>query len=95
MEKTAVISIKVTPNASKSGIAEFCDGVLKVKINAQPEKGKANKELIRFLSKELGVSKSSIAIERGETSRNKSVKIEGLTLEEVIQILFPQKKFNL
>ncbi len=60
---------------------------LHVKIAAAPEKGKANKELIDFLSERLDVRKSSIQIVKGETSRNKVVSIEGLDGAEAIRRL--------
>ena len=44
------LAIKVTPNAGRNEITGFKDGVLQVRIAAPPDKGKANKELIDFLS---------------------------------------------
>ena len=81
------LRLKVTPNASRSEISGFADGVLQVRIAAPPVKGKANKELTTFLSRALGVSKSSLAIVKGQTSRNKVIAIEGLSQEEIIKRL--------
>jgi uncharacterized protein len=83
-----LLYIKVTPNSSKTKISEkFLDEKnqewLKVNIAAVPEDGKANEELIRFLSGLLEISKSKIEIIRGETSRMKVVKI--------LQIVFLQQ----
>lgn len=75
--------VQVQPNASQNKVTRFEDGVLHLRIAAPPIKGKANRELIKFLSAILGVSKSSITIEKGLTSRRKVVKIEGVTQEEV------------
>ncbi len=76
----ALLYIKVTPNSSKTKIGEkFLDEKnqewLKINIAAVPEDGKANEELIRFLSKLLQIPKSKIEIFRGEASRMKVVKI--------------------
>jgi uncharacterized protein (TIGR00251 family) len=79
--------LKVTANASQNEITGFTSGVLQVKIAAPPVKGKANKELIAFLSQALGVSKSSLSIVKGHTSRNKVIAIEGLSHEEIISRL--------
>ena len=79
------LAIKVTPNASRNEITDFKDGVLQLKIAAPPLKGKANKEIIDFLSRVLGVKKSSIAIIRGLTSRNKIIAIEGMSGDEVLK----------
>ncbi|MBT3362914.1 MAG: YggU family protein [Chloroflexi bacterium] len=72
------ISVKVSPGARKNSIADYTDDVLRLKIAAPPVDGKANKELIAYLSKVLGISKSSIDIEKGLTSRNKQISIEGI-----------------
>lgn len=68
--------VRLTPKAAQNriqGWAEDQDGnkILKVGVTAPPDKGKANKALIALLAKELGIPKSSIAIVKGETDRNK------------------------
>jgi uncharacterized protein (TIGR00251 family) len=79
------LAVKVTPNAGRNEITGVKDGVLRVKIAAPPDKGKANKELTDFLSRTLGVSKSSVAIIRGQTSRNKVIAIAGISREEAMK----------
>jgi uncharacterized protein (TIGR00251 family) len=81
------LQVKVHPGASRNEIAGFSGGVLQVKIAAPPEKGKANRELTDFLSRILGVKKSSISIIKGETGRNKLIAIEGLDSDEIISRL--------
>jgi hypothetical protein len=72
-----VIHCKITPNASRSEFKKImANGVLKIAIAAVPERDKANRELINFLSKELGVVKSNIEIISGGAMRNKLVKIK-------------------
>lgn len=78
------LNIKVTPNAARNEIGGFRDGVLQLKIAAPPVKGKANRELISFLSDVLEVSKSSLSIVKGQTSRSKIVAIKGLGREDII-----------
>ncbi len=85
--REAIVTIQVQPNARRNEVVGFEEGVLRVKIAAPPVKGKANKELIDFLSKLLGVSKSSITIEKGLTSRRKVIAIEGLSQAEVLRRL--------
>ena len=84
------ISLSVYPNASRNEIVGFTDGVLLVKVSAPPVKGKANKELITYLSRLLGVGKGSINIIKGHTARNKVVAIDGLSQEEVMKRLLPK-----
>ncbi len=86
-EKSNRLTVKVTPNAGRNEITGFKEGVCQIKIGAPPDKGKANKELIDFLSDKLGVRKSDITIVKGQTSRNKVVIIEGLTGEETLKLL--------
>jgi len=86
-EGKARISLRVYPNASRNEVVGFSDGVLRVKISAPPVKGKANRELVTFLSRLLGVGKGSVDIVKGHTTRNKVLAIEGLSLEEVMERL--------
>jgi uncharacterized protein (TIGR00251 family) len=85
--QTIRLAVKVTPNTGRNEVTGFKEDVLQVRIAAPPEKGKANKELVDFLSDKLGVKKSSITITRGPTSRNKVLAIEGIRREQMIRRL--------
>lgn len=84
-----VLSLKISPNASKNEIINTPDGI-KIKITAQPIEGKANKALIEFLSKQFKMPKTSIEILRGETSKEKTVlfKTADVTKIELIKTKF-------
>ena len=69
--------VRVQPRASKNEIVEMQEDALKVRISAPPLKGKANRALIGFLAKELGVKKSEIEIVSGHTSKTKTIQIVG------------------
>lgn len=75
------LALKVTPGAKKNEILGWEDDypqvgrVLKVKIAAPPVEGKANKEIVLFLAKALGVTKSSIEVIHGTSGRIKLVEI--------------------
>lgn len=71
-EEGLIVSLRISPNASKNEIIKADDGV-KVKITAPPVDGKANKCLVEFLSKMFKIPKSSIEILRGETSKEKTL----------------------
>jgi len=73
------ITVKVQPGARKNAVAGYDDGVLRLKIAAPPVEGKANKELISYLSDILDVKKSAINIEKGQASRNKLISIAGIS----------------
>ena len=83
----AKIVVRVQPNASKNKVVGFNNGVLRVRIAAHPIKGKANQELIKFISNVLGVSESNLIIEKGLTSKNKMVAIRGLGQDQVTRLL--------
>jgi len=69
------LTVKISPNAKKSEIIGFDNSILKIKIQAPPIDGKANEELVRFLSKEWNISKSKIQILKGESSKIKVLEV--------------------
>ena len=69
------IQVKVTPRASRNEITEAQNAVLKVKLTSAPEKGKANRTLIKLLAKRFGVAQSNVEIIQGLTSKTKLVRI--------------------
>ena len=79
------LSIKVTPNAKRDEVTDYKDGILQIKVTAVPEKGKANQAVISLLARRLGVRKSSVEITRGQTSRNKTIIIHGMSNEELLR----------
>lgn len=68
-----VLRIRVQPSAGRSQIVGEHAGALKVRVAAPANEGKANAELIRFLARTLGVSRSSVELLSGERSRDKVV----------------------
>jgi hypothetical protein len=91
LENRARIPVQVYPNAVRNEIAGLTNGILRIKISAPPIKGKANRELIAFLSQLLGTSKDNISIIKGHTARNKVVAIDSLSKESVLELLLPGK----
>ncbi|MFC1810610.1 DUF167 domain-containing protein [Patescibacteria group bacterium] len=70
------LRIKVQPKSKESAIGDLMeDGTLKVRVKAAPEKGKANKEVIKLLSKKYSVRKSEVEIVSGKTDQIKLIKI--------------------
>lgn len=79
------ITVRVQPGARKNELLGFQDDVLRIKIAAPPVDGKANRELIAFLSEVLEIRKSDITIEKGETAKRKLVGITGITKAQVME----------
>lgn len=85
-----LISVRAYPHAARNEVTAFIDGVFRVKVAAPPVKGKANKELITFLSQVLGINKDMISITRGHATRNKLINIDGLSREDIMERLLPK-----
>lgn len=77
MDDGIMFKTKVQPGARKNEIVGVQGDALKVKINAPPMKGKANRALVVFLAKQLGVKKSEVEIISGHASRIKKIKVLG------------------
>ena len=70
-----IIEVTARPGASRRGVIGVTGDRLIVAINSQPDKGKANDELVEYLAHEMRVPKSALLIVRGETSRRKTIRI--------------------
>ena len=77
--KGATFSIRVQPRARKNAIVGEFGESLKVALTAPPVEGKANEACIAFLAELLEVPRSSITIAAGETSRNKLIRVSGVS----------------
>ena len=70
----AEIAVRVTPKASRDRILVE-DDAIRVYVTTVPEDGKANKAVVKLLSKALGVPKTRLDLIRGATSRDKVFRI--------------------
>lgn len=80
----ATLEVVISPNASRTKVLGEFDGAWKVALAAPPVDGKANKALVAFFAKWLGVPKKSVRIVRGETSRRKVLAIDGLGEADIL-----------
>ena len=88
-EHAVTLSVRVVPRASRSEIAGYHDGALRIRVAASPVEGAANRELIKFLSKSFRVPQSAVTIISGSNSRNKIVRItnpSAMMLEELSKL---------
>ena len=76
-----IVDIKVSPRSSVNRIEENV-GEIRLRITAAPVDGKANTAVIEFLAKTLNVAKRDIEIVRGETGREKTVAVVGITAQQ-------------
>jgi hypothetical protein len=71
-----IIKIRVSTGAKTEKVEQMSDGSFKVRVNAPPEKGKANERVIELLAEHFQVSKSKVAILSGQTYREKTVLVD-------------------
>ncbi len=71
------------PGASRDEVAGTMGSAVKIKLRAPPVEGRANEALVEFLAEHLGLPRRAIALERGDTSRQKLLRIDGLDLPAV------------
>lgn len=83
MENFCTLAIKAIPNAPRSEVVGWLGNALKIKIHAPALDGRANEALCEFLADELGLPKRAVTLAQGDKSRQKLLRITGLTLAEV------------
>lgn len=82
----SIISVKIVPRSSKNQIVGWQGDVLKIKIKAPPVDGEANAELVRFLAEVLDIPKNKIEIIKGQSAKNKLLKIFAPKVRESIEL---------
>lgn len=78
-----VFAVRIHPRAKRDAITGEIGGALKLSLTAPPLEGRANQACIEFLAKLLKVPRSSITIAAGQTSRNKVIRVEGISGADV------------
>ena len=76
------LAIKAIPNAPRTEIVGWLGDALKVKIHAPPVEGRANEALCDFIAEALQLPRRAVTVLRGDTSRQKLLRITGLNLAE-------------
>ncbi len=79
--------VRVIPRASRTEIVGLIEGALKVRLKAPPVDGAANEELVKFLSKKLGVAKGNVEIIAGQTSKIKRLRASGVVSADLENIV--------
>lgn len=87
VESMATLRFHVVPNAKVDSVVGEHGAAIKIKLRAPAVDGKANAALRSFLSKELNIAERQIVLERGHKSREKIIRIDGLSDQEVLSRL--------
>ena len=83
-------AVKVHPRARKDAITGELGDALKLGLTAPPVEGKANQACVEFFANLLKVPRSSVTIAAGQSSRNKIIRVAGLSAMEIEKRLYPR-----
>jgi uncharacterized protein (TIGR00251 family) len=81
--KGVSFAVKVQPRAKKNAITGNVGDALKLALTAPPVEGKANQAVIEFFADFFEIPRSSVSIASGETSRNKLIRVSGISAQRV------------
>jgi uncharacterized protein (TIGR00251 family) len=81
--------VRVMPRASREGVVGLYEDALKIRLTAAPVDGKANEACRAFIAKILSVPRAQVEILSGHTSRNKVIKVSGVSSEKILKALLP------
>ena len=87
---TARLAVRASPGSKRDAIAAVVEGVVRVRVAAPAERGRANEALVALLAGSLGVPRRAVTIVRGAASRQKVVEVEGLSTEQALALLSAQ-----
>jgi len=81
--RMATLRVHVVPNANSDCVVGEHGGAIKIKLRAPAVEGKANTALVRFLAEQMKLPRRAIVLQSGQRSRDKLLRIDGLSEEEV------------
>lgn len=77
------LAIRVQPRAKRTEVAGERGGVVVIRVSAPPVDGKANEAVVRLIARHLRVPKSAVAIVRGQGARDKQVRVDGMSADQI------------
>ena len=78
------VSIKLQPRAARNEVAGIIADELKIRITAPPVDNAANEALLRFLAEKLNCSRPAVQMVRGQTSRHKTIRLQGVSVSDAL-----------
>ena len=81
------VAVRLLPRGGRDAVVGERNGSVLIRVSSPPVDGRANEALIAFVAKTIGVPKSAVTIIRGETSRNKVIRVEGHAPADVCAVL--------
>lgn len=86
-EPVATVALRVVPRGARNAVEGYRDGALRVRLTAPPVEDRANEALLVFLARALDVPRARIALAAGSRSRNKIVRVSGMSRGEFFRRL--------
>ncbi len=86
-----LLSVKLQPRASANEIGEPLGDELRIKVTAPPVDSAANEALVELLAEILDCARSRVELVRGQTSRHKVIRLNGMKADEVLSKLAREK----
>jgi uncharacterized protein (TIGR00251 family) len=83
----ALLAVRAQPGAKRNAVLSEQAGALKVAVTAPPEDGRANAALVEVLRDWLGVKRSQVELAGGQTNRNKTFLIRGVTADRLTALI--------
>lgn len=83
MGAAAELDVRLQPRASRPGVAGEHDGRVVIRVAEPPVEGAANAALCRLIAKRAGVARGRVSVVRGERSRNKTLRVEGIGVAQL------------
>ncbi len=83
MGRMAILRVHVVPNAKTDSVVGEHGGAVKIKLRAPAVEGQANAALVRFLAEQMKLPRHAIVLKRGHKSRDKLIRVDGLSQEDV------------
>ena len=87
-DSSVTFAVRVYPRAKSNAITGVLGDALKLSLTTAPIEGRANQALIEFFAKLLKVPRSSVTIASGQSSRNKLIRVAGLSADQVRRRLY-------
>lgn len=82
-----ILNVRLQPRASRNAVVGFVGDVLRVRVTAPPVGGEANEALVTLLAGKLRIGRGRVTLMKGHRSRNKTVRIEGLSEAEIAALI--------
>jgi uncharacterized protein (TIGR00251 family) len=82
-----LLQVKLQPRASRNEVSDLLGDELRIRVTAPPVDSAANEALLRLLSDELDCPRGQVILVRGQTSRHKTIKVHGLSANDILSRL--------